>query len=225
MAGVLRPAGCHRHQVIIRRAVSVIQGTGKSSVPLPRASMVPNGPEACRKRRARGTTIPRKEGCRVMTADAGEARQDTRSRFAIVRGFRVDATLCRCRGRGASFFSPETRFFEPEAAPDGKKLRQENLFRATVRRPSSVPCQPPSERTPSRALARRSSASPAVRPARGWSARHAERPSMCRGSGISRPSAHRRQTLSAAGRRGMLPVDSPSPPRPQRSPRALPRSP
>jgi hypothetical protein len=31
MAGVLRPAGCHRHQGIIRSAVSVIQGAGKSS--------------------------------------------------------------------------------------------------------------------------------------------------------------------------------------------------
>ena len=72
-----------------------------------------------------------------MTADAGEARQDTRSLFAIVRGFRGDATLCRCCGAGASFFSLETRFFEPDAAPDGKKLRPENLCRATASRSSS----------------------------------------------------------------------------------------
>lgn len=203
MAGFLRPAGCHRHQVIIRRAVSVIQGTGKSSVPLLRAGMAPNWPEACHKRRARGTTIPRKEGYRVTTADAGEARQDTRSRFAIVRGFRGDATLCRCRGRGASFFSPETRFFEPEAAPDGKKLRPENLFRASARRSSSLPCPLPSERLPFPAPARRSFLSRAGRPGRASRARRAGRPSMCRGFGICRFEQHRRPPAAEFGRRGM----------------------
>ncbi len=193
MAGFLRPAGCHRHQIIFRRAVSVIQGAGKSSEPASRADAACRRPDRLPGCGTPGTTTPRKAGCGAIMADAGQTRQDTRSTFAIVWGFLGDATLCRCGVSGASFFSAETRFFRPAAGSNGKKLRPENLFRATASRSRPSACPAPSERTSSRVPVQRPSPSQPDRLGLASPALAAALRSTCPGCGISPPSRPQRR--------------------------------
>ena len=110
MAGVLRPSGCHGHQGIIRRAVSVIQGAGKSSAASrARVAASTNRPGLIRTLAIRSTTPPRTGGMH-SDSDPGQGAQKKQGSIGIIKGVRGTQHYAAARPMGPVFFQWKSGF-------------------------------------------------------------------------------------------------------------------
>lgn len=110
MAGVLRPAGCHRHLGIIRSWVSVIQGAGKSSGVSPgRASASGTDPGLLHTFAIRPTTPP-SAGRKPLDPNTGQGAQKKQGTVGIIEGFRRTQHYAATGSWGPVFFWRKSGF-------------------------------------------------------------------------------------------------------------------